>query len=98
LVLPESINPNGVMISDYWRNITACYDVHIGIDELSHKFDLSEEGGLLVARRKDGKKTKYGEGGIFLYPLDSLDSYVADNAERFGERTALLLQRYFEAE
>jgi len=96
LVAPEKAILNGAMISDYWRNLTACYDLELKMDELLEKFDISEDGEMLVARRKDGKATKYGEDGIFFYPLGKLDSYVTDNAKRFGERAALLLTRYFE--
>jgi len=99
---PDNFSESGVMKSDYWRNITAIYDASVEVEDLEkHLFDLQEEGGIVILKRKTPKSSKYGEEGLFMVPLGTLDRYVSENLEKygdrkFGERASLLLKRYFE--
>ena len=71
------------------------------MENLEQVFDLQKQGNIVVLKRKTPKTSKYDEGGLFMVPVERLDSYVSDQIKRygpkrFGERAALLLDRYFE--
>ena len=101
IVEPNYAKEDGAMKSDYWRNLTACYEAGAGIKDIEKDFDLQEHGDIVVLRRKTPKTSKYGEEGLFMVPLGTLDRYVSEGLDkhgdrRFGERAALLLKRYLE--
>jgi len=94
---PKEIYRSGVIVSDFWRNLTACYDVYIKWGNIEKKFELKDDGELVVLKRKKPKPGKYGEDGLFLCYSGHLKDYVEENADRFGERAALLLRKYLES-
>jgi len=101
IIEPETFLESGVMKSDYWRNLTAIYDTGTEMKNIEQAFDLQEEGDIVILKRETPRVSKYGEEGLFMVPLGTLDRYVSENLEkygdrRFGERAALLLKRYFE--
>jgi hypothetical protein len=103
IVEPNYVKEDGVMKTDYWRNLTACYEAGAEIKDIEKGFDLQEQKDLIVLKRKIPKASKYGEEGLFMVPLGTLDRYVSENLEKhgnrkIGERASLLLKKYFERE
>jgi hypothetical protein len=84
---------SGVMISDYWRNLTACFYSIVEMHMLRESADLEQEGDVFRVKWKQPRETKYGK--TFLIPHYHLGGFVSENARKFGERGALLLNRYF---
>ncbi len=99
---PDSYAQSGVMISDYWRNLTGCFDTLVNMKSLREKAEIEQEdaAGMILGVRwneqaKSKAKSKYEGDGIVLIPEYNLGRFVSENTKRFGERAALLLKRYF---
>jgi len=95
-VEPDSVKEHGVIISDYWRNLSACFEGITEIKKIKEDFNLEydRKGKFTYLKRKHPKETKYRS--LFLCPEEKLEDYASKNLELLGDRTKAILGRYFE--
>ncbi len=93
---PKRVEPDGVTFTDEWRNLTQMYAMDIDLEGLIPSFYIVEDKVTKKNQsllRIDKKGSKYESP--FLVPEGFMEEFASKNADWFGGRAALTLERYF---